>query len=184
MATEVFSCFHDASKKVSSGSKLATLFVPDGPWFIVGKVVVHNDNPSTYQLLTARLIAGADLYSYVRLGPRGVHSAGIMALAFTVVHTFPGNSNQAQNAIDLVITLDPVGPNAFMSAELLKITAFRVDSRWPVGSGDPGPALFLDHGIQPRRCPDAAVQSPLSGGAVVRSSGMLCDGYVIALPVE
>ena len=133
MATEVFSCFHDASKKVSSGSKLATLFVPDGHWFIVGKVVVHNDNTSTYQLLTARLIAGADFdTSYVRLGPSGVHSADIMALAFTVVHTFPGNSNQAQNAIDLVITLDPAGPNAFISAELLKITAFRVDSRWPV----------------------------------------------------
>ena len=133
MATEVFSCFHDASKKVSSGSKLATLFVPDGHWFIVGKVVVHNDNTSTYQLLTARLIAGADFdTSYVRLGPGGVHSAGIMALAFTVVHAFPGNSTQAQNAIDLVITIDPAGPKAFVSAELVKITAFRVDTRWPV----------------------------------------------------
>src|SRR5215467_7702860 len=102
MATEVCSCFHDASKKVSSGSKLATLFVPDGHWFIVGKVVVHNDNTSTYQLLTARLIAGADFdTSYVRLGSGGVHSAEIMALAFTVVHTFPGNSDQAQNAINL-----------------------------------------------------------------------------------
>ena len=52
---------------------------------------------ATYQLLTARLMAGADFdTSYVRLGPRGVHSAGIMALAFTVVHTFPDNSTQAQ----------------------------------------------------------------------------------------
>ena len=80
MATEVFSCFHDASKKVSSGSKLAMLFVPDGHWFIVGKVVVRNDNTSTYQSLTARLIAGADVdTSYVRLGPSGVHSADIMS---------------------------------------------------------------------------------------------------------
>jgi hypothetical protein len=126
MATQVFSCFHDAQKKVASGSKLATLFVPDGHWFVVAKVNVDNDNTSTFQTLTARLIAGADFdTNHVRLGPSGVN---VMALAFTVVHTFPGTSDQAQNTIDLVITLDPAGPSAFVSAGQLKITAMRVDS--------------------------------------------------------
>jgi len=129
MATQVFSCFHDAQKKVSSGSKLATLLVPDGSWFVVAKVNVDNDNTSTYQTLTAQLTAGQDFdVNHVRLGPSGVHSVDVMALAFTVVHTFPGTSNVAKNTIDLVITLDPVGPNAFVSAGQLKITAIRVDS--------------------------------------------------------
>jgi len=129
MPTQVFSCFHDPSKKVLSGSKLATLSVPDGHWFIIGKVVLDNDNTSTYQSLSARLIAGGDFdTNYVRLSPSGVHSVDIMPMAFTVVHTFPGNSNEEKNTIDLVITLDPVGPNAFVSAELVKITAIRVDS--------------------------------------------------------
>src|SRR5262245_55537341 len=129
MATQVFSCFHDAQKKVSSGSKLATLFVPDGHWFVVAKVDVDNDNTTTYQTLTGRLIAGADFdTNHVRIGPSGGHSVDIMALAFTVVHTFPGTSNEAKNTIDLVIDMDPVGPNAFVSAGLIKITAIRVDS--------------------------------------------------------
>jgi hypothetical protein len=129
MATQVFSCFHDAQKKVASGSKLATLFVPDGHWFVVAKVNVDNDNTSTFQTLTARLIAGADFdTNHVRLGPSDVNSVDVMALAFTVVHTFPGTSDQAQNTIDLVITLDPAGPSAFVSAGQLKITAIRVDS--------------------------------------------------------
>ena len=129
MATDVYSCWHDTSKKVLSGSKLATLFVPDGSWFIVGKVVVDNDNTSTYQSLSARLIAGADFDTdYARLGPSGVHSVDMMPLTFTVVHTFPGNSIELKNTIDLVVTLDPVGPNAFVSAEVIKITALRVDN--------------------------------------------------------
>jgi len=129
MTTQVFSCWHDAQKKVSSGSKFATLLVPDGSWFIVAKVNVDNDNTSTYQTLTARLIAGVDFdTNHIRLGPSGVHSVDVMALAFTLVHTFPGASNQPQNTIDLEITLDPAGPSAFVSAGQVKITAIRVDS--------------------------------------------------------
>lgn len=116
-------------KKVSSGSKLATLFVPDGKWSIVAKLNLDNDNTTTYQTVKTRLIAGADFdTNHVRLAPSGVQSVDNMVLAHTVVHTFPGESNQATNTIDLVVDLDPAGPNAFVSAGRLKITAVRVDS--------------------------------------------------------
>lgn len=129
MATQVFSCWRDSMKKVVSGSKLATLMVPDGKWSIVAKLNLDNDSTTTVQTLTTRLIAGADFdTNHIRLAPSGVKSVDNMAVAHTVVHTFPGTSDQATNTIDLVVDLNPSAPNAFVSAGRLKITAVRVDS--------------------------------------------------------
>jgi hypothetical protein len=61
-----------------------------------------------------------------------------VALGFTVLHTLPGNSNQAQNAIDLVITLDLVVPNALCLQALCTFTLLCRD----------GDSHFSDAGYQ------------------------------------
>lgn len=126
MATAAFSVFKDKTAKISSGSTLATLLIPDGHWVIFAKMNLDNDASETHTA-ECRLNAGVDFdLNVVRVGPSGITNLDNAALPFNVVHTFPGSSNEAKNAITLVCVLDKAGAN--VTARLIKITAIRVDS--------------------------------------------------------
>ena len=124
--TETFSVFKDKSAKISSGSTLATLLVPDGLWVIFAKMNLDNDAPEVHTV-DCRLNAGVDFDQNVaRLGPSGLTHTDMAALSFNVVHSFPGTSAEVKNAITLVCSLDKSGAN--VAAGRIKITAIRVAS--------------------------------------------------------
>jgi hypothetical protein len=124
--TETFSVFRDQATKIISGTTLATLLVPDGQWAIFAKMNLDNDAPEAHTV-DCKLSAGVDFdQNVVRLRPSGVTNTDMAALAFNVVHTFPGTSEQAKNAITLVGVLDKGGAN--VAAGRIKITAIRVAS--------------------------------------------------------
>jgi hypothetical protein len=124
--TETFSVFNDQATKIISGTTLATLLVPDGRWAIFGKMNLDNDAPEVHTV-DCKLSAGVDFdQNDARLGPSGLNNTDMAALAFNVVHTFPGTSEQAKNAITLLCVLDKAGAN--VAAGRIKITAIRVAS--------------------------------------------------------
>jgi hypothetical protein len=124
--TDTFSVFKDQAFKINSGTPVATLLVPDGPWAIFAKMNLDNDSPEVHTV-DCKLSAGVDFDQNVaRLGPSGLNNTDMAALAFTVVHTFPGASEQPKNAITLLCVLDKAAAN--VAAGRIKITAMRVAS--------------------------------------------------------
>ena len=126
MNTETFSVFKDQAIKVNSATPVATLLVPDGQWAIFAKLNLDNDSPEVHTV-NCKLSAGVDFDQNVaRLGPSGLNNTDMAALAFNVVHTFPGTSSEAKNAITLLCSLDKTTAN--VAAGRIKITAIRVAS--------------------------------------------------------
>jgi hypothetical protein len=124
--TQTFSVHRDQATKIVSGSTLATLLVPDGQWAIFAKMNLDNDT-SQVHTVDCKLSAGVDFDQNVaRLGPTGLNNTDMAALAFNVVHTFPGESEQPKNAVTLLGVLDTAGAN--VAASRIKITAIRVAS--------------------------------------------------------
>ena len=94
MNTETFSVFKDQAIKVNSATPVATLLVPDGQWAIFAKLNLDNDSPEVHTV-NCKLSAGVDFDQNVaRLGPSGLNNTDMAALAFNVVHTFPGTSSK------------------------------------------------------------------------------------------
>ena len=134
MTTKVFSVFKDKTTPPNGGAisgtldVKATLKVPDGKYLVVAKMNVDNDTSST-QTVDCRLVAGAAFdRNIVRLAPSGTTNVDNGALAFTLVHTFPGTSEVRHNEIHIGIMSPQQGSSPNVAAGRLKITAMSVDS--------------------------------------------------------
>jgi hypothetical protein len=131
MASQAHSTYHDQMSQIANGTPILTLHVPDGKWVVTGKLNIDNDDAANYHVVTGRLIAdqsiagGSDV-NHVRLAPSGVKSVDNAALAFNLVHEFPGNGQGATNPIHLVCQKDSAGAN--IAAGRAKITAVQVDT--------------------------------------------------------
>jgi len=111
--------------KVGSGATILTLMVPDGRFMAFAKMNIDNDS-NTARTVTSKLHAGVDFdTNHVRLAPSGLGNVDNVALAFTVVHQFPGTSAERKNPISLDCVLDQAGANVAVGR--MKITACKVD---------------------------------------------------------
>ena len=125
MALQAYTTSRNPAQKISTGSPVLKLLVPDGPWVIFAKINLDNDDTVSVARVTARLEAkGQHDVGMVRLAPSGASKLDNAMVALNIVAEWNGNSSGPTNVIELFCDVQGSTNVSFRAA---RITAMRVD---------------------------------------------------------